>query len=162
VSATVKRIAATAGPARRAPAGTPRRAALGSARRAALGWTGLELLVAAALVASLGVLHVLPRIRVVTAGYALSALEREHAHLVAAQDQLKIELGMLTAPAELGRRAKISKLGMAPPDRGAVWAEGSRQDGAGRAGVDGDVHASRPAEPARFALAVDPVPAREP
>jgi cell division protein FtsL len=135
-----------------------RRAAPGSAGGAALGMTGLELLVAAALVAALGVFHVLPRVRIVSAGYALSALQGEHARLVATQDQLKIELGMLTAPAELARRAKLSRLGMAPPDRGAVWAEGPRQDGADRAGVDGVVHASRPAEPARFALAASRPP----
>jgi hypothetical protein len=127
-------------------------------RRAALGWTGLELLLAAALVAGLGVLHVLPRIRVVSAGYALSALQGEHARLVAAHDQLALELGMLTAPAELARRAKVQRLGMAPPDRGAVWAEGPRQERADRAGVDGAVHASRPAEPARYALAASPPP----
>lgn len=139
-----------------------KRTAPGSARRAGLGWAGVELLVLATLVAGLGVLHVLPRIRVVSAGYALSSLQGEHARLVATQDQLKIELGMLTAPAELGERARRSRLGMAPPDRGAVWAEGSRQDGAGRAGVGGVVHASGPAEHARFTLAANEPPAREP
>ena len=133
-----------------------------TARRAAPGWTGAQLLLAAALLAGLGVLHVLPRIRVITAGYALNGLQSEHARLVAAQDQLRIELGMLTAPAELARRARVQRLGMAPPDRGAVWAEGPRQDGADRAGVDGAVHASRPAEPARFALAAASRPPQEP
>jgi hypothetical protein len=128
----------------------------------ALGWHGVELFLAAALLAGAGVLHVLPRTRVVTAGYRLGVLQHEHAQLVAAQDQLKIELGMLTAPAELGERARRSRLGMAPPDRGAVWAEGSRQDGAGRAGVGGVVHASGPAEHARFTLAANEPPAREP
>ena len=115
---------------------------------------GLELGLAAALVAALGIFHVWSRTRVVAAGYALYELQSEHARLVAAQDQLRIELGMLTAPAELERaaRTKLSRLGMAPPDRGAVWAAGPGRpvDGAGRAGVDGVGHPPRPAEPAHY------------
>jgi hypothetical protein len=110
-----------------------------------------ELAIAAALVAALGVFHIWSRTRVVAAGYELGELTKRHAELVASQDQLRIELEMLRSPAELDRavRTKLSRLGMAPPDRGAVLAAGPGRplDGAGRAGVDGVGHPPRPAEP---------------
>ena len=120
-------------------------------RPAAVLGAGGELLLAAALIAALGVFHVWSRTRVVAAGYALADLQQEHARLVASQDQLRIELGMLTSfPAlDQAARTKLSRLGLAPPDRGAVWAEGpGRPRGEpGRAGVDGVGHPPRPAEP---------------
>ncbi len=144
-----------------------------SARRARRGGIAgaakltLELGLAAALVAALGVFHVWSRTRVVAAGYSLYELQQEHARLVAAQDQLKIELGMLTSFQALDQvaRTKLSKLGLAPPDRGAVWAAGPGRpttDGPGRAGVDGVVHRPRPAGPIVGALGakrpVNPAP----
>jgi hypothetical protein len=120
-------------------------------RPAAILGAGGELLLAAALIAALGVFHVWSRTRVVSAGYALYDLQQEHARLVAAQDQLHIELGMLTSFSALDQaaRTKLSKLGLAPPDRGAVWAAGPARpvDEPGRAGVDGVGHPPRPAEP---------------
>ena len=120
-------------------------------RPAAILGAGGELLLAAGLVAALGVFHVWSRTRVVAAGYELADLEQEHARLTAAQDQLRIELGMLTSFQALDQaaRTKLSRLGLAPPDRGGVWAEGwGRPSGApARAGVDGVGHPPRPAEP---------------
>jgi len=119
--------------------------------RAEILGTGLELLLAASLVAALGVFHVWSRTRVVAAGYSLYELQEEHARLVAGQDQLRIELGMLTSFQALDQvtRTKISRLGLAPPDRGAVWAAGPDRpaDGPGRVGVDGVDHRPRPAGP---------------
>jgi type II secretory pathway pseudopilin PulG len=115
----------------------------------ALSGAGLELLLAAALLSATGVFHVWTRTRVVAAGYALYDLQQEHARLMAAQDELRIELGMLTAPQALDQaaRTKLSKLGLAPPDRGAVWAAGPgrRESGPGRAGVGGGGRGSSPA-----------------
>jgi hypothetical protein len=134
----------------------------------ALAGPGTELLVVAALVAAVGVFHVWSRTRVVAAGYALFDLQQEHARLVAAQDQLRIELGMLTSPQALDQaaRTKLSKLGLAPPDRGAVWAAspGRPKDEPGRAGVDGVVNPPRPAEPipGRALGAAGPAPAAPP
>jgi hypothetical protein len=112
---------------------------------------GIELALVAALVASLGVFHVWSRTRVVSAGYALYDLQQEHVRLVAAQDRLEIELSMLTSFQALDQaaRTKLSKLGLAPPDRGAVWAAGPRRplDGTGRAGVGRVDHPPRPAGP---------------
>jgi hypothetical protein len=123
-------------------------------RGAPAGVTGLalELALAVALVAALGVFHVWSRTRVLASGYALAELQQEHALLVASQDQLRIELGMLTSFRALDQaaRTKLSKLGLAPPDRGAVWAASPERpptDGPGRAGVDGVGHRPRPAGP---------------
>ncbi|HET6438126.1 MAG TPA: hypothetical protein VFG59_08700 [Anaeromyxobacter sp.] len=120
-------------------------------RRAQVLGALLELAGAAALLASLGVFQVWSRTRVVEAGYALADLQQEHARLVAAQDQLEIERSMLTSFDALDRAAhkQLSALGLAPPDRGAVWAAGpDRPDaGPGRAGVDGVGHRPRPAGP---------------
>lgn len=141
-------------------------------RIAGAGKLTLELGLAAALVAALGVFHVWSRTRVVAAGYSLYELQQEHARLVAAQDQLRIELGMLTSFQALDQvaRTKLSKLGLAPPDRGAVWAAGPGRpttDGPGRAGVDGVDHRPRPAGPIVGALGAkgpvnEPAPARTP
>lgn len=144
-----------------------------SARRARRGGIAgaakltLELGLAAALVAALGVFHVWSRTRVVAAGYSLYELQQEHARLVAAQDQLRIELGMLTSfqALDLVARTKLSKLGLAPPDRGAVWAAGPGRpsDGPGRAGVDGVDHRPRPAGPiVGVARGAGPEPVNEP
>lgn len=112
--------------------------------------------VAAALALALGVFHVWSRTRVLAAGYELGELQKSHAELTAAHDALRIELEMLRSPARLEEavRTKLSRLGMAPPDRGAVWAAGpgrtmgNPMGGPGRAGVDGDGDPSRPAGPA--------------
>jgi hypothetical protein len=129
-----------------------------------------ELWAAAILVAALGVFHVWSRTRVVAAGYALGELQAEHARLVATHDQLRIEREMLTAPKALERqvRTTLSKLGMAPPDRGSVWAAGPGrpQDVPGRAGVDGVGDRPRPAEPSLPVRptrpAASPTPERRP
>lgn len=117
----------------------------------ALSGAGREMLLAASLLAALGVFQVWSHTRVVAAGYALYDLQQEHARLMAAQDQLRIELGMLTSPQALDQaaRTKLVKLGLAPPDRGAVWAAGPDRPmvDPGRAGVDGVIHPPRPAEP---------------
>jgi hypothetical protein len=114
--------------------------------------TLVELLLAASLFAALGVFHVWSRTRVLASGYALAELQEEHARLVAAQDQLRIELGMLTSFQALDQaaRTKLSSLGLAPPDRGAVWAASPGRpptDSPGRAGVDGVGHRPGPAGP---------------
>ncbi|HTN53760.1 MAG TPA: hypothetical protein VML50_15230 [Anaeromyxobacter sp.] len=125
---------------------------MSASRANAAGGRIAELVALAALLAGLGVFHVWSRTRVVAAGYELGELARRHAELTAAHDQLSIELEMLRSPAELERavRTKLSKLGMAPPDRGAVLAAGpARPQGApGRAGGNGVGHPLRPAEPA--------------
>ncbi len=113
---------------------------------------GLELALAVSLIGALGLFHVWSRTRVLASGYALAELQQEHARLVASQDQLQIELGMLTSFQALDQaaRTKLSKLGLAPPDRGAVWAAGPGRpptDSPGRAGVDGVGHRPRPAGP---------------
>jgi len=119
---------------------------------ARIGWPGVKLAVAAALVAALGVFHVWSRTRVLEAGYQLSALQAEHARLVAAQDQLKLELSMLTSFRALDQatRGKLARLGLAPPDRGAVWAAGGPDraiTGPSQAGGKVDGHPPRPAGP---------------
>ncbi len=116
-----------------------------------LGPAGLKIALAAALVAALGVFHVWSRTRVLEAGYQLSALQEEHARLVAAQDQLRLEVSMLTSFRALDQaaRGKLAGLGLAPPDRGAVWAAGPDRAIAGpsQAGGNGDGHRPRPAGP---------------
>ncbi len=110
---------------------------------------GLELGLAAALLAALGIFHVWSRTQVLEAGYALSSLQAEHSRLVADKDRLGIELGMLTSPRALedAARTKLAKLGLALPARGAVWAAGPDDGGPGRAGGKGVDHPSRPAGP---------------
>jgi cell division protein FtsL len=123
-----------------------RRAA--SRGRAASARIGRAALVAAAVVA-LGVFHVWSRTRVVSAGYALGELQKEHVRLSTEHDRLRIEVETLRSPAVLERYARI-KLGMAPPAPGAVSAAGSRlaEAGGSGAGVEG-IHPSGPAEPSR-------------
>ncbi|WP_242393350.1 hypothetical protein [Anaeromyxobacter oryzisoli] len=113
---------------------------------------GAEIVLVAAALAAIGVFHVWARTRVLTAGYALGELQKQHAELVAAHDALRIELEMVRSTAKLEEavRTRLSRLGMAPPDRGAVLAAGPRRplDGTGRAGVDGVGDRPRPAGPA--------------
>ncbi len=119
---------------------------------ATIGVGGLKLALLAALVAALGVFHVWSRTRVLEAGYQLSALQAEHARLVGAQDQLKLELSMLTSFRALDQaaRGKLARLNLAPPDRGAVWAAGGPDraiTGPSQAGGKVDGHPPRPAGP---------------
>jgi cell division protein FtsL len=116
-------------------------------------------LVAAAL-ASLGVFHVWSRTRVVSAGYALGKLQNDHVKLESDHDRLRIEVETLRSPATLERFAR-TKLGMAPPEPGAVSAAGPllAEAGAGGAGKGGVVHLTGPAEPSLHTLAPSP-PAR--
>jgi hypothetical protein len=119
------------------------------ARAAPRGIRCAELLGVALLAVALGVFHVWSRTRVLSAGYALGELQKEHAELVATHDALRIELEMMRSPAKLDEavRTRLSRLGMAPPDRGAVLAAGPERplDGPGRAGVDGVGDRPRPA-----------------
>jgi cell division protein FtsL len=110
----------------------------------------------ALLVAALGVFHVWSRTRVLSAGYALGELQKEHVKLTSEHDRLRIEVETLRSPASLERYAR-TRLGMAPPAPGAVQAAGPRLAlaGGGGKGVDG-VTRSGPAEPARF---TSPAPA---
>jgi hypothetical protein len=105
-----------------------------------------------ALLAAVAIFHVWARTRVLSAGYELGVLQKQHAQLQERNDALHIELSMLTAPAALERalHAKLSKLGMALPLQGEVLAAGPRRprDGVGRAGGDGVGDPSRPAGPA--------------
>jgi cell division protein FtsL len=102
----------------------------------------------ALLVAGLAVFHIWSRTRVVAAGYRLGQLQAEHTKLVSEGDRLRMEVETLRAPKALEEFAR-TRLGMAPPDSGPVWAAGPRpaSAGAGGAGVDGVGHRSRPAEP---------------
>ncbi len=110
-------------------------------------------LVAAAL-AGLGVFHVWSRTRVVSAGYALGKLQNEHVKLESEHDRFRIEVETLRSPATLERFAR-TKLGMAPPEPGAVSAAGPllAEAGAGRAGMGGVGHLTGPAEPSLPILA---------
>jgi hypothetical protein len=144
--------------------------ARGARIRAGTWRLAVELWAAAVLIAALGVFHVWSRTRVVAAGYTLGELQAEHARLVATHDQLRIEREMLTSPKALERqvRTTLSKLGMAPPDRGSVLAAGPGRprDVPGRAGVDGVGDRTRPAEPTLPARptrpAAAPAPERRP
>lgn len=113
---------------------------------------GAEIVLVALAFAAVGVFHVWSRTRVLAAGYELGELQKQHAELVAAHDALRIELEMVRSTAKLEEavRTRLSRLGMAPPDRGAVLAAGPGRpmDGAGRAGVDGVGDRLRPAGPA--------------
>lgn len=105
----------------------------------------------AAVVAAIGVFHVWARTRVVAAGYELGELQKEHVRLTSEHDRLRIEVETLRSPAALERFAR-TRLGMAPPAPGAVRAAGPRLALAGGGvgkDVDGVVHRSGPAEPAR-------------
>ncbi|ABS28056.1 cell division protein FtsL [Anaeromyxobacter sp. Fw109-5] len=108
----------------------------------------------ALLVVVLGVFHIWSRTRVVATGYRLGALQAEHTKLTSEHDRLRIEVESLRAPRALEAFAR-TKLGMAPPDSGPVWAAGPRPAtaGAGWAGVDGVDHRSGPAEPSHSSKA---------
>jgi cell division protein FtsL len=95
-----------------------------------------------------GVFHVWSRTRVLSAGYALGDLQRDHVRLTAEHDRLRIEVETLRSPAVLERVAR-TRLGMAPPAPGAVSAAGPRfaVAGEGGQGVDGEKHPPGPAEP---------------
>lgn len=108
-----------------------------------------------------GVFHVWSRTRVLSAGYALGELQRDHVALTAEHDRLRIEVETLRSPAVLERFAR-TRLGMAPPAPGAVSAAGSRiaVAGEGGQGVDEEKHRPGPAEPSRSqARAASPSPA---
>ena len=88
-----------------------------------------------------GVFHVWSRTQVVAEGYRLASVQQEHSRLVSEHDRLRLEVEALRAPRALEVYAR-TRLGMAPPDPGPVWA--------GRA-AGGDDHLSGSAEPALFA-----------
>jgi cell division protein FtsL len=94
----------------------------------------------AALAALVGLFHVWSRTRVVAEGYRLASVQQEHSRLVSEHDRLRLEVEALRAPRALEEYAR-TRLGMAPPDPGPVWA--------GRAS-GGDDHLSGPAGPALF------------
>ena len=105
----------------------------------------------ALLVVALGVFHIWSRTRVLSAGYALGELQKEHQKLTSEHDRLRIEVETLRSPATLERFAR-TRLGMAPPAPGAVQAAGPRLALAGGGGKDVDgvvVTAPGPAEPSR-------------
>jgi cell division protein FtsL len=104
----------------------------------------------ALLVAALGVFHVWSRTRVLSAGYALGELQKEHVKLTSEHDRLRIEVETLRSPASLERYAR-TRLGMAPPAPGAVSAAGPHiaMAGEGGKGVDRAKHRPGPAEPSR-------------
>ncbi len=113
---------------------------------ARLGWTALVV----ALLAAVGVFHVWSRTRVLTAGYALGELQKEHVTLTSEHDRLRIEVETLRSPAVLEKVAR-TRLGMAPPAPGAVSAAGPHiaLAGEGGKGVDRVKHRPGPAEPSR-------------
>jgi cell division protein FtsL len=102
------------------------------------------------LLVAVGVFHVWSRTRVLTAGYALGELQRDHVTLTSEHDRLRIEVETLRSPAVLERVAR-TRLGMAPPAPGAVSAAGPRiaEAGEGGRGTDGAKHRPAPAEPSR-------------
>jgi cell division protein FtsL len=105
----------------------------------------------ATIAVALGVFHVWARTRVVSAGYELGELQKEHVRLTSEHDRLRIEVETLRSPAALERFAR-TRLGMAPPAPGAVRAAGPRLALAGGGvgkDVDGVDHRSGPAEPSR-------------
>jgi cell division protein FtsL len=111
-------------------------------------WLGRAALVAM-LAAGIGIFHVWGRTRVLSAGYALGELQKEHGKLTSDHDRLRIEVETLRSPATLERFAR-TRLGMAPPAPGAVQAAGPRLAlaGGGGKGVSG-VTRPGPAEPSR-------------
>ena len=106
----------------------------------------------ALLVVALGVFHIWSRTRVLSAGYALGELQKEHVRLTSEHDRLRIEVETLRSPSTLERFAR-TRLGMAPPAPGAVQAAGPRLAlaGGGGKGVPG-VTLPGPAEPSRSRL----------
>lgn len=73
------------------------------------------------LLASVGLFHVWSHTRVTTAGYRLGELQRTQEALIAQRNRLEVEVATLRAPGRLERFAR-EKLGMAPPEPGAVVA----------------------------------------
>jgi cell division protein FtsL len=71
------------------------------------------------LLASVGILHVASRSRVVDAAYRLSSLEGENRGLTLENDRLKLELATLKRPDRLEALAR-AQLGMHPPAASAV------------------------------------------
>ena len=102
----------------------------------------------ALLVVALGVFHIWSRTRVLSAGYALGELQKEHQKLTSEHDRLRIEVETLRSPATLERFAR-TRLGMAPPAPGAVQAAGPRLALAGGGGKGGGVVRPGPAGPSR-------------
>jgi cell division protein FtsL len=90
------------------------------------------------LACAVAIFHVWTRTRVVQEGYRLASVQQEHSRLASEHDRLTLEVEALTMPRTLEAFAR-TKLGMAPPDSGPVWA--------GR-GTGGEDHLSGPAEPA--------------
>jgi cell division protein FtsL len=123
----------------------------GSASAPVLPRLGRAALLALAL-GAIGIFHVWARTRVLSAGYALGELQKEHGKLTSDHDRLRIEVETLRSPAALERFAR-TKLGMAPPAPGAVQAAGPRLAlaGGGGKGVKG-VTLPGPAEPSRSRL----------
>ncbi|HEX9240951.1 MAG TPA: cell division protein FtsL [Anaeromyxobacter sp.] len=113
-------------------------------------WRLLRTAVAVLLVGAIGVFHVWSRTRVVSAGYALGELQREHVNLESEHDRLRIEVETLRSPAALEKVAR-TKLGMAPPAPGTVSVAGPRIAVAGDSGkgVVGEKHGPGTAEPSR-------------
>jgi len=111
-----------------------------------LGWTALVV----ALLGAVGVFHVWSRTRVLTAGYALGELQKEHVTLTSEHDRLRIEVETMRSPAVLEKIAR-TRLGMAPPAPGAVSAAGPHiaLAGEGGKGVNRVKHRPGPAEPSR-------------
>jgi cell division protein FtsL len=112
---------------------------------------GRAALLAVAL-AAIGIFHVWARTRVLSAGYALGELQKDHVRLTSDHDRLRIEVETLRSPSALERFAR-TRLGMAPPAPGAVQAAGPRLAlaGGGGKGVSG-VTRPGPAEPSRSEL----------
>ncbi|HEY6100026.1 MAG TPA: cell division protein FtsL [Anaeromyxobacter sp.] len=108
----------------------------------------------AVVLVSLGIFHVWARTRVLSAGYALGELQKEHVRLTSEHDRLRIEVETLRSPATLERFAR-TRLGMAPPAPGAVQAAGPQPAlaGGGGKGVSGVTHPG-PAEPSRSLVAL--------
>lgn len=102
---------------------------------------------------AIGIFHVWARTRVLSAGYALGELQKEHVKLTSDHDRLRIEVETLRSPETLERFAR-TRLGMAPPAPGVVQAAGPQLAlaGGGGKGVHGVVTRPGPAEPSRPAL----------
>jgi cell division protein FtsL len=79
----------------------------------------LPVLLAGALFAAVGIVHVSARVLVVRTGYQLSELEADNRALTRENDRLKLELATLKNPARLERIAR-EELGMIPASPGDV------------------------------------------
>jgi cell division protein FtsL len=102
----------------------------------------------AVVLAAIGIFHVWARTRVLSAGYALGELQKEHVRLTSDHDRLRIEVETLRSPVALERFAR-TRLGMAPPAPGAVQAAGPPLASAGGGGKGVGVVRPGPAEPSR-------------